>query len=135
MFCPPLLASMSLVCLFLTALLHCGVGVVPCLPCGLAYGGGIACPVFMADAVWACVAATLNLRIYFHSGSWVGCPLCFAVFAMGMVSVVLLGCGWGCMVGVVWPWRFLFWWECGQDAFGGLFNGLSAGLMGRGAWV
>ena len=111
-----------LVCLFLAALLHYGVGVVPCLLCGLAHGGGIACPVFVADTVWACVAATLNLRINLRSGVWVGCPLCFVVFAAGMVSVVLLGCGWGCMVGVVWPWHsawqgdggcfaVAWWWE------------------------
>ena len=83
----------------LTALLRCGY---PCLLYGLAYCGGIACPVFVADTVWACVMATLNLRINFRSGVWVGCPLCFAVFAAGMVSVVLLGCGWVCMVGLVW---------------------------------
>ena len=101
-FCPQFLAAMSLLCFFLAALLRCGVGVVPCLPCGLAYGEGIACPVFVAEAVWACVVATLNFRINFRSGVWVGCPLCFAVFAAGMVSMVLLGYGWGCMVGVVW---------------------------------
>ena len=96
---------------FLAALLRCGVGVVPSLSCGLAYGGSIACPVFVADAVWACVAdavwacvaATLNHRINFRSGVWIGCPLWFAVFAASMVSLVLLGCGWDCVVGVVWP--------------------------------
>ena len=61
--------------LFLAALLRCGVGVVPCLPCGLAYGGSVACLAFVSDAVWACVVATLNLRINFPSGVWIGCPL------------------------------------------------------------
>ena len=113
MFCPQFLAAMLLVCLFLAALLRCGVRVVPCLPCGLAYGGGIACLVFVSDAVWACVVATLNLRNNFRSGVWVGCPLCFAVFAVGIASQVLLGCGWGCMVGV-WPWPSA--WQGGWDA-------------------
>ena len=35
-----------------------------------------------------------NLRINFRSEVWVGYPLCFTVFAAGMVSVVLLGCEW-----------------------------------------
>ena len=93
----------------------------------------------------ACVAATLNLIINFRSGVWVGCPLCFVVFGMGMVSVVLLSCGWVCMVGVVWSWRSAWqggggcfaaawWWECERDAFGGPCAGLGAGMMG-GAWV
>ena len=59
-FYPQFPAVMFLVCLFLAALLHCGMGVVSCLSCGLAYGEGIACPVFLADAIWACVEATLN---------------------------------------------------------------------------
>ena len=126
-FSPQFLAVMSLVCLFLVALPRCGVGVVPCLPCGLAYGGGIACPVFVADAVWACVAATLNPRINFRYGVWVGCPLCFAVFAAGMVSMLLLGCGWGCMVGVVWPWRSA--WRGGGNALRQPGGGGSAGGM------
>ena len=74
-FCPQFLASMALVCFFLAALLRCGVGVVPCLPCGLAYGGSVSCLVFVSDDVWACVVATLNLRINFRSGVWIGCPL------------------------------------------------------------
>ena len=125
-FCHQFLAAMSLVCLFLVALLRCGVEAVPCLPCGIAYGGGIACPVFVADAVWACAAATLNLRINVRSGVWVGCPLCFAVFAAGMVSVVLLGCGWGCMVGVVWPWRSA--WRGGGDALQQPGGGSAGGM-------
>ena len=101
-------------CAFLWPLCFVVVGgVVPCLPCGLANGGGIACPVFLANAVWACVAANLNIGIDFRSGVWVGCPLCFVGFTAGMVSVVLLGCGWGCMVGVVWPWHST--WQGGED--------------------
>ena len=96
-FCPQFLAAVALVCLFLAALPRCGVGVVPCLLCGLACGGGVACPVFVSNAAWACVVATLNLRTNFCSGDWVGCPLCFVVFAAGMVSVMVLGCGWGCL--------------------------------------
>ena len=48
-------------CAFSLAALLCrGAGVVPCFPCGLAYGGGIVCcPVFMADVVWACVVSSL----------------------------------------------------------------------------
>ena len=101
--------------------------------------------VFVAGAVGACVATTLNLKINFRSGFWVGCPLCFAVVAAGIVFVALLACGWGCMVGVVWPWRSawrsggcfaaVWWWECERDAFGGPCAGLGTGLMGRGTWV
>ena len=61
--------------------------------------GYIAYEVFGSDTVWACVVATLNLRIIMRSGVWAGCRLCFAVFAAGMVSVVVLYCGWGCAVG------------------------------------
>ena len=113
--CPQFLAAMSFVCLFSghSALLWCGV--VPCLPCGLAYGGAIACPVIVADAVWACVMATLNLRINFRSGVWVGCSLCFAVF---VVEIGFRGASWlwvglhgGCclalVLGVVGWWGML----------------------------
>ena len=133
-FCPQFLAAMALVCLFLAALLCCGVGVVPCLPCGLAYGGGIVCRVFVSNTVWACVVDTLNVRVNFRSGVWVGCSLCFAVFAASMVSVMVLGCGWGCMVGVALALGVAGWWECGWDAFGGPCA-RCAGLVGWGAWV
>ena len=56
---------------------------------------------FVSDTVCTCVMATLNLRINFPSGVWVGCLLCFAVFAASMVSVMVLSYGWlrrGCGV-------------------------------------
>ena len=50
-FCHQFLAAMALVCFFSASLLCCGMGAVPSLSCGLAYGGGIMCPVFVVDAV------------------------------------------------------------------------------------
>ena len=92
-------------CVFfgLSASMWCG-GLFLACPVVLHMAGGVACPVFVSATVWACVVATLNLRTDFCSGVWIGCLLCFAVVAVSIVSMMVLGCGWGCGVGLVYPW-------------------------------
>ena len=82
-FCPQFLTAMSLACLFSrrSASLWRGGGGGLFLAYRVVFpivGVSRALHVFMAGAVWAYVATTLNLKINFRSGFWVGCPLCYS---------------------------------------------------------